>query len=317
MYTLTALQLAISGVFFPTRNAILPDIVSPQELGAANALSSTTWSVMLSLGAALGGVVTGEWGIYPAFVVDASSFLISAMFIYRITYQADSPLSGKSGSARAAFSQYVEGLGYLRQNADALMIVMLKAVMGLTISGGFQVIQVLLSERVFVIGEGGGTSLGLMYAVVGIGTGLGPILARRLTGDRVRSLRMAVAVGFALGAAGLLLIAPLSSFGWVLVGSLLRGVGSGMIWVFSTQLLLQLAPAKVRGRVFASDFAAQTLTNAVSAGALGWVLDHTRLTVSGSVVLMGASTALAGLLWAAWIAAGAQARSEVPARGGE
>lgn len=62
LYVLTAVQLGISGFFFPTRNAILPDLVSDRELGAANALSSATWSVMLALGAALGGLVSGTWG---------------------------------------------------------------------------------------------------------------------------------------------------------------------------------------------------------------------------------------------------------------
>ena len=50
LYVLTALQLGIGGFFFPTRNAILPDVVSSHELGAANALGSATWSVMLALG---------------------------------------------------------------------------------------------------------------------------------------------------------------------------------------------------------------------------------------------------------------------------
>ena len=68
LYVLTFIQLAIGGLFFPARNAILPDITAAHELGAANALSSTTWSVMLAFGAALGGLATGLWGIYPAFV---------------------------------------------------------------------------------------------------------------------------------------------------------------------------------------------------------------------------------------------------------
>ncbi len=60
LYTITAIQLAFSGIFFPTRSAIIPDIVSRAELGAANAISTTTWSVMLSFGAAIGGIVAGE-----------------------------------------------------------------------------------------------------------------------------------------------------------------------------------------------------------------------------------------------------------------
>lgn len=34
LYTLTAVQLALSGFFFPARNAILPDVTRPNELGA-------------------------------------------------------------------------------------------------------------------------------------------------------------------------------------------------------------------------------------------------------------------------------------------
>ena len=64
LYVLTIIQMAMSGFFFPARNAILPDIVSRRELGAANALSSATWSVMLAFGAALGGIVAGTlWSL--------------------------------------------------------------------------------------------------------------------------------------------------------------------------------------------------------------------------------------------------------------
>ena len=54
LYSLTAIQLAISGFFYPARSAILPEIVSENELGAANALSSSTWSIMLSLRSRIG-----------------------------------------------------------------------------------------------------------------------------------------------------------------------------------------------------------------------------------------------------------------------
>jgi MFS family permease len=211
--------------------------------------------------------------------------------------------------------QYVEGLRYLRQHADIFWITMLKTATGLSISGGFQVVQVALSQQVFVIGQGGGTSLGLMYAMVGVGTGLGPIVARRFTGDHIRPMRLAIIVAFLIGGAGLLMIVPLASFGWVLVGSLLRGIGAGVVWVFSTQLLLLLTPAQVRGRVFSSDFAGQTLASALSAGAGGWLLDHTALGVPGTLIIMAALTILFGVLWAAWttLRAAADSRTDAPA----
>ena len=84
LYLLSFIQLGIGGSFFPARSAILPDIVSERALGAANALTSATWSIMLALGAALGGLVSGTWGIYPAFAIDALSFVASALVLCRI-----------------------------------------------------------------------------------------------------------------------------------------------------------------------------------------------------------------------------------------
>jgi hypothetical protein len=257
---------------------------------------------MLSLGAAMGGLVTGQWGIYPAFVVDALSFLVSAWFLYRLRYQPASPLRDAPGGVGAALRQYVEGLAYLRHNADVFFITMLKALAALGIAGGFQVVQVAVAGEVFVLGEGGGTGLGLIYAVVGVGTGIGPILARRFTGDRVPALRWAIVVGYAIAAAGLLLVVPLTSFGWVLAGSTLRGVGSGMVWVLSSQLLYALTPGAVRGRVFSTDFAAQTLAGAISAGLGGWLLDRAGVGIPGLLLGMAALTAAFGLAWGAWTA---------------
>jgi MFS family permease len=308
LYVLTFIQLAISGIFFPTRNAILPDIVSPRELGPANALSSATWSVMLALGAALGGIVAGEWGVYPAFIIDGLTFILSAAFIIGIRYTPPQSLIDSQQSIRAALEDYLAGLRYLKEHIDILVLTLHKTANGLFASGTFQIVQVMLAEQVFVIGEGGGTSLGILYAVTGVGTGIGPIIARRFTGDRDRSLRIAIALSYAITILGLILAAQLTSFGVVLFGTLLRAVGGGINWVFSTQLLLQLVPNQVRGRVFSTEFAMLTLSNALGAAIGGYVLDGTTLGISGLLWLMAILTAIPGLLWVLWMAFGTRAK---------
>jgi MFS family permease len=302
LYTLTAVQLGLSGFFFPARNAILPDIVSPRELGAANALSSATWSVMLALGAALGGLVAGQWGAYPSFVVDSLTFLASAALISRVAYRPTHTLDDSDKSVSQALRQYVDGLRYLWQHTDILFIALHKAAGALFIAGAFQVVQVTLAEQVFVIGQGGGISLGLLYAVVGVGTGLGPIAARAFTGDRDRPQRVALAASYAVQAIGMALAAPLASFGLVLAGTFIRGIGGGIGWVFSTQLLLQLLPNRVRGRVFSTEFALLTLANALGAVAGGWALDEAALDLSRILWWMGGLILLPGLLWSLWVA---------------
>jgi MFS family permease len=311
LYTITAIQLGFSGFFFPARNAILPDIVSKRELGAANALSSTTWSVMLAVGAALGGIVAGSWGIYPSFVIDSATFFISAALISKISYQHKSELTGSERSIQAAFKQYLDGLRYLKRHADILVISLHKTAVSLAVNGAFQVVQVALAERVFVIGASGGTSLGLLYAVAGVGTGLGPILARVLTGDREKPLRNALTISYLIGAFGLVLSAPLTSFVIVLLGTFIRALGGGVNWVFSTQLLLELVPDRVRGRVFSTEFALFTLSNAISSAVGGWALDNSSLGISGMLWGMAILILVPGALWVLWLAFGTLAH--VPA----
>jgi len=308
LYALTAIQLAFSGVFFPARNAIIPNIVSRSELGAANAISTTTWSVMLSLGAAIGGLVAGQWGNYPAFVVDSISFFLSAYFISHVQYTHAAEESPEPAGARAqiaaGFRQYADGLKYLKDHKDIFAITLHKPAISLLANGAFQVLQVTLAQQVFVMGENGSTSLGLLYAFAGIGTGVGPILARVFTGDRDRPLRYAIAISYLLGVFGLALTAPLASFALVLLGTFIRMLGGGINWTFSTQLLLEWVPDKVRGRVFSSEFAMFTLANAVSSAAGGWLLDNTDLGVSGIIWWMAGLMAIPGMLWFAWITFG-------------
>jgi MFS family permease len=200
----------------------------------------------------------------------------------------------------------------LKENIDILVIALLKASMALAMSGAFQVLQVRLAEEVYVIGEGGSTGLGIMYAVVGIGTGLGPIGARIFTGDQDKSMRTAIAVAFVVTAIGLAIVAPLPEFGLMLLGSFLRGFGGGLTWVFSTQILLQLLPNRVRGRVFSTEFAIQTLMAALAAYLGGWGLDNPDIGITGMLWGMSALTLIFGIMWMFWLVFGANRKAKPP-----
>lgn len=299
VYVLTAIQMAGQGFFFPARNSILPDITNAQELGAANALSSVTWSVMLAFGAALGGIFSGIWGVYPAFILDGFTFFVSGFILSRMVYAPPPELQASDKTIRAGVQQYFDGLNYLRHHLDILVISVQKMSNALFISGSFQVVQVIIAETYFPIGEGGGISLGIIYGVTGVGTGLGPIVARYFAGDKDRYLRYSIMAGYIISILGLLSVSTLASFPIVLFGAFLRGFGGGIIWVMSTQLLLQLVPLDVRGRVFSTEFAFNTLGSAVAAGSVGTLLDTT-FTLSALLIAMSVAVILPFGLWTYW-----------------
>ena len=300
LYTLTAVQMAMSGFFDPAHTAILPDIANRRELGAVNALSSATWSVMLALGAALGGLFSGTFGMYPAFVLDTFTFLLSAALLAQIRMPAKLASATADKTVAAAAGQYLRGLRYLRAHLDVLVVALQKAIMALFLSTAFLVIQVAIAQQVFSVGEGGGISLGLMFGITGVGSGLGPIVARKLTGDDPQSLKEAIAYGYLIAIAGIVVTASLLSLETVLLGSLVRSIGSGIIWVFSTHLLLQMVPDEVRGRVFASDFMFFYLGSALASSLVGAALD-TSLTISTLIWILAAISVVPTVLWTLWV----------------
>lgn len=206
LYVLITLLFGVSGFFSPARSAILPDITVRSELGTANALSATTWSVMLALGAAIGGFTAGLFGVYTAFIIDGLTFFISAGLLLQIKLPV-------AFAAKALRFERVKSsaMGYMLRHPDILFIALHKGAIALLLSSGFQVALVEIAKNHFIIGDDGAIGLGVMYCMGGVGSGIGPIVARIWTGDRDKPLRWSISLGYCIGTIGLIIAAPLLS----------------------------------------------------------------------------------------------------------
>ena len=310
LFVLTGVQVGIGGVFFPVRVAMLPEVASRRLLGPANALSSATWSTMLALGAAAGGVFAGVFGIPAAFVLDAVTYLISALLLARMPYPSNRRHSTAAAApvrlgatVRAGIAEYTESLGYLWRHRQVLIVTLQKSFLSFFFAG-FQVASVAIAGIVFPLGHAGGTTVGLLFAAGGVGSGIGPLVVQPFLRGRHRALRAAMLAGYLLMSAALALAAPLASLTSVLIGSALRSVGAGMVWVFSTQLLLETVPDELRGRIIATEHAAMTLLGAAGAACVGAGLELGSL--SAVVWMLAALTLVPALHWAAYGVRGAR-----------
>lgn len=282
IYLATALKFSLVACFEPARSAIIPNLASRTELVAANGLSGATWSAMLAIGAALGGLVVGTLGVRPAFLLDAGTFLFSAFLVWSIPFKEQSTKhrelstenqAPKTGNGTAApqlttqqarlLAELIEGMRFIRRHNDLVWYTFSKALWSL--GGGVLLLLTLYGREIFPLGRDGATSIGLFYAARGIGAGLGPLLASHWGGGSIRFLRRAIGPAFFLSALGYLWI---SGSQWLLLAFLavlLAHMGGSIQWVFSTVLLQMSVPDRLRGRIFAIEYAALTLTTALSA----------------------------------------------------
>lgn len=274
VYFLTVLQLVCSSFFEPARTAAIPSIVSEGELVAAGAISSVTWSAMLTLGAAVGGLITGAFGTDVAFVLDSLTYLASAALIASVSIPKRPPRekSKLTVSRALGIGDTIEGARYVRQRPRVFALLLVKSGWGL--GGGILALLAVFGEKIFPIRGSGATGIGVLYAARGIGTAIGPIAARRLAGESQGNMFKAIGVGFLIGGLFYMAFGAAHNFALALCALMFAHMGGSILWVNSTVLLQRLVEDDFRGRVFATDFALLTLTMAVSNYATGELLDH-------------------------------------------
>ncbi len=291
LYFLTVVQFVLSALYTPAHSALLSNIVESDDLVTANALDGFTWSTMLAFGALFGGLAASLLGLAAAFIIDAVTFIISALFVLQINSEPSSELEGAS---EVRLFDFIIGLQYLWGRKFLLGISLVKAA-GALVWGGINVLEIPLSQT-FAIGNGSMT-LGIIYAATGIGTGLGPLLIRHRIGDNRPALLRSITVGFVLLTIGVTILGLAGNFGWIIGATLVRGVGTGALWVFSSAILMQLSENKFRGRVFAFEFAALTFTQSLSTLFSGYVMDIWQLNAQQVLLLLGVVSVAMILLW--------------------
>jgi MFS family permease len=292
IYALTIVQFTISAFFEPARAALLPSLVQgSDELLKANTLANVTWSAMLALGAALGGIVAGLFGVSVAIVIDALTFLLSAYFIWRVQRirRAAPPVGAPGG-----WQDMIEGFRYVRHHPRTALTATVKA---FTQIGSPDIMIAVYAAQIFPMGQEGALTLGLLYTAAGLGAIAGPLLANRFTRGTIRHLQNTIGVAFVIVAGGWLMFGWAPSLPVAILAMFVRHMGGSINWTYSSVILQLRTPDSYLGRVFALDFALFTLAMALSVWLSGLVMDNTSLGPRELAIVLGAASLIPLLPW--------------------
>lgn len=297
LYVLTIAQLALSTFFEPAKTAAIPSLVADRELVAANAISSVTWSAMLTLGAAVGGIVTGWFGTDVAFILDALTYLLSAALIARVRVPKRPPRQKQRLTVNRllGISETIEGAKYVKDRRRVLALLLVKPAWGL--GGGILTLLAVFGEKVFPVGGSPATGIGVLFAARGIGTAVGPIVARRIAGEGKVRMQNSIGIAFLIGGLFYMAFGAATNFVFALIVLGIAHCGGSILWVFSTVLLQRGVEDKFRGRVFAAELALLTLTMAVSNYVTGEMLDRVSVSPRAIAVGLGVLFLLPGVAW--------------------
>ena len=297
-YAIVASVVSMTAFFEPARTASIANVTAPEELITANALGAITWSVSLAAGAGIGGLLTAIAGARTAFLLDAASFACSAWLISGIVLPARErpPVSRVGLPALLGFVDLADGVRYLRRHPPVAGLVVVKAGWSLA-AGGLILLHNIFGERIYPVWGSAAAGIGVLATTRGIGTALGPIVARRLGGETQPAMARAIGFGFLIAGVLYLLFAAAPTLPLALMALAVAHMGGSTVWVFSTTLLQRNVADSFRGRVFATELAFLTLGFTISNLAAGWALDTLGIGPRALAGILGAFAFIPGAAW--------------------
>lgn len=280
VYPLLVAETLLAAFFEPARSSVIPNIVEREDVVLANTLSSTTWSINLMLGAAAGGVVAALLGRDAVFILNALSFLVSAILIVGMRFHEPHAEDARPLSFRdlVNFSPVLEGIRYVKTHVRLRSTIFVKA--GNLIIGPGWVLFTYMGQNEFAVrwlgldpARGAFLGMSLLLGARGLGALLGPVLTAPWAGHQIRRLERLILWGYVGAAAGYALLGVASHLWLASLCVMLAHFGSSMVWVFSTTLLQLQSEDKFRGRVFAADLGLCMFTIAAGAYVAGRLVD--------------------------------------------
>jgi MFS family permease len=285
IYILVFLMGLARTVFNPTVRAAFPSVVGGGDLTRANALISGTFSTSIMVGPALGGLLVATVDVDVAFVLDAVTYLVSAILLSTVPM----PRPRRESEEGAGFVRELRsGFGYLLGARIPLAIVVGAFLTILTINATVPA-EVFLAKETFGAGDAG---YGLLVGLWGGGMVLGSAMMAVL-GDRINLVLMYFLSIF-VGACALVGTGLAPVFVLALVALTIEGAATGIDNVATDTILQQRVPEAFLGRVFSIRFLSYSVGEALAYPAGGLLVDA--VGPRSTYILAGIATAAAGLL---------------------
>jgi MFS family permease len=242
IYVVTFLSGAVGIFDAPARTAMIPALVSPEQLASAYALN-ITWRQIATLGGPfIGGIVIGALGVGAAYYIDAASFLAVIVCLGFMRRQVK-PASDKQESPLQSVRV---GFNFIRENSVILALMSMDTCV--QFFGAYRSMMPAFARDILGVGPAG---LGALLGVPALGALAGSGLILGL-GNPKRKGQLIIAVTL-LYTIGLICFALSRSWALSLLIVFCLGLVDAVGETLRDTLVQLTTPDRMRGRVKSFD----------------------------------------------------------------
>ena len=251
-------------LFSPAQFALVPDVVSQEDLGTVNGIDQSASSVAQWIGYSLGGFIMGIVGVVGLVGSDAVTFLISAATLLGLRVPRKKHARLQNNGLRSVWSQIVAGQrviwshNFLKRAMPTALVVNF-AMMTLT------VLDVAWARQVL---HGNATVYGLLESAFLVGAVAGGLLFGRIPATFVLKSRIILCLSLAgVALVGFSLVQTIS----ISLASLgVVGMAFGILNATMATMIQQLVSTELLGRIGGSIMAISAVSTPLGAVLAGW-----------------------------------------------
>lgn len=295
VYVLAFGVASIGLLFRPAKTAVVPAIVPGEQLVTANSASSVNETIADLLGYPIAAAIVATLAglIGAAFVLDAGTYLVSALLIYGMAVPRED-LTAEPFSPRAIWREMAEGWNFLTRHAELMSNTVISTVaqlaFGAEIVCSFVYAEQVLDQGLLPFPQ----NYGWMMSALGLGSVIGGLVIGGFA-TRTRKGPMTLAGFVLLGVS--LIGAGLVRQPYLAIGLFFMiGVANMLYLVPTITLFQERTPQRLFGRVVSTRQALTFGAMSLSMALAGWA---TGIIGAAEVMMIGgALIAFAGLIGA-------------------
>jgi MFS family permease len=298
LYVLVTLAMCVFSLGVAGLNTVIPRLVGPDELAAANSIENVYGSTTNVAGPALGGALIALLNYRGAYLLDAGTFAASLWSVWRLP-----ALPPAHDAERPSLRTIAEGFRFVRRK---------KVLLGMFLIDSnamvFGMPRALFPALAFGRFHGHAGIAGLLYAAPYAGALVSSLLSGWIGHVRRQGLIVAIAAG--LWGAAIVAFGFANSLWLALIFLAAAGAADNVSAVLRGTILWTVTPDHIRGRVSGIEFAQVAATPALGNVEAGIVASLTsiRLSIVSGGLACVAGTVLVALAVPAFIRYDAKAR---------
>lgn len=234
--------LGIANAFdMPARQSFVIEMVGKEDLLNAIALNSSAFNSARIIGPAIAGLLIGTIGVAGCFFANGASYLAVIVGLALMQHKHEPKLPTKE----SIFIDMLDGLHYIRQNRDVLILIILVGIFSV-FGMPYLVLMPVFAKTVLLSGAKG---YGVLMSCTGIGALIGALT--------LASLRNFRHLGRLILASSIIFVFFIDIFAlsrnFVISSAVLSIIGFTMVMQAATtnSLLQTMSPDNLRGRVMA------------------------------------------------------------------